>query len=204
MKTFAKKFAFLTACFGLVQGVAAKPLVIYFSQPEQVELKGVDAVSGASALLKNGTAYGSNQYVASYIAEKTGADLFRIETVQDYPTAHQQLLDFAQNEQRQNIKPALRALPNLTDYDTVFIGYPIWWYKMPMPLYSLFEQVDFSGKKLIPFTVHGGSRFSDSLREIPRLQPNAELIKEGLAISRDDIGDSDLEQRIDKWLSTLD
>jgi flavodoxin len=70
-------------------------------------------------------------------------------------------------------------------------------------MYSFFEQHDFSGKTLIPFTTHGGSRFSDSLREIKRLQPNAQLITQGLAISRDDVTDDDTPTEIINWLNTL-
>ena len=71
---------------------------------------------------------------------------------------------------------------NLVDYDRIFVGYPSWWYKMPMVMYGFFEQHDLIGKMLTPFTTHGGSRFSDSLREIKRLLPNAQLVTQCLAI----------------------
>ncbi|MDG2960304.1 flavodoxin [Bisgaard Taxon 10/6] len=182
----------------------AKTLILYFSQPENVALnQEVDGVSGASALLRNNQVLGSNQYIAQIIQQQTGGDLLRIETVQPYPAEHQPLLDFAQEEQRQNIRPKLKTLPDLSGYDTVFVGYPIWWYQMPMPLYSLFEQVDFSGKTVIPFTVHGGSRFSNSLKEIKRLQPNAKLITKGLAISRDDVNEQSTVEKTVEWVKML-
>lgn len=181
----------------------SRTLILYFSQPEDVELKGADAVSGASVLLRNNQVTGSNQYIAQIIGQQTGGDLFRIETVQNYPTAHQPLLDFAQAEQRRNHKPELKMQPDLSKYDTVFVGYPIWWYQMPMPLYSLFEQNDFTGKKVIPFTVHGGSRFSNSLKEIKRLQPNADLSSNGLAISRDDINEQSTLNKTVEWVKSL-
>ena len=87
-------------------------------------------------------------------------------------------MDYAQNEQRQNIKPDLKALPNLDGVDTVFLVYPIWWYKAPMAWYSLIEQTDFSGKTIVPVVGHGGSRFSGTDRELKKLAPNA-IVKDG-------------------------
>lgn len=212
LRSFVQKFfVFLTlvaASFSALSGQpnpnAQRILIVYFSQPESVNLDGVDAVSGASVLLKNGERLGNNQYVAQIIQRQTGGDLFRIETVHGYPTQHDPLLKYAEKEQQDNVYPALKAkVENLADYDTIFIGYPIWWYKMPMPLYSFFDQHDLSGKTVIPFTVHGGSRFSDSLREIKRLEPGANLITQGLAISRDDVADNDTEANIANWLKRL-
>lgn len=179
-------------------------LVVYFSQPENVSLDGVDAVSGASILEKNGERSGSTQYIAKLIQQQTGADLFRIETVQPYPTQHAPLLEYAEQEQKAGARPVLKSkIENLAAVETIFIGYPIWWYKMPMVMYSFFEQYDLSGKTLIPFTTHGGSRFSDSLREIKRLQPNAKLISKGLAISRDDVADDDIPEEVIDWIKQL-
>lgn len=183
---------------------ARRVLIVYFSQPEDVKLEGVDGVSGASILQKNGEVLGSTQYVAQIIQEETGGDLFRIETVKPYPRQHDPLLKYAEQEVKEGGRPEMREkIQNLADYDQIFIGYPIWWYKMPMVMYSFFEQHDFSGKNLIPFTTHGGSRFSDSLREIKRLQPNAQLVTQGLAISRNDVTDDDTPKEIINWLNTL-
>lgn len=188
-----------------VNAQASRILVVYFSQPENASLAGVDGVSGASLLQKNGTTMGSNAWIAQLIQSQTNATLFRIETVNPYPTEHQPLLDFAENEQRQGTRPQIKSrIEDFASYDTVFVGYPIWWYKMPMVMYSFFEQYDFSGKKIIPFTVHGGSRFADSLSEIKRLQPNANLVTAGLAISRSDILDSDIPDIVFQWLTKLD
>ncbi|MBK0678719.1 flavodoxin [Klebsiella oxytoca] len=203
---------FLAIATGSIDAIASSPaaegktriLVAYFSQPEDVELKGVDGVSGASLLQKNNTKMGSTQYIAQLIQQQTTADIFRIETVKPYPVQHDALLKYAEKEQKDGVRPPLKEkINNLDDYDIVFIGYPIWWYKMPMAMYSFFEQQSFNGKTIIPFTTHGGSRFSDSLREIKRIQPDARLITKGLAISRDDVVDKDIPQQIANWLQTL-
>ncbi|WP_114194439.1 flavodoxin [Edaphovirga cremea] len=197
-------FSSLSALAEAADNNARRILIVYFSQPEEVKLDGVDGVSGASILQKNSVVMGSTQYVAQIIQKETGGDLFRIETVKPYPRQHDPLLKYAERELKDGVRPVLKAkIQNLADYDQIFIGYPIWWYKMPMVMYSFFEQHDFSGKTLIPFTTHGGSRFSDSLREIKRLQPNAQLLMQGLAISRDDVTDDDTPKEIIDWLNTL-
>lgn len=183
---------------------AQRTLIVYFSQPEDVTPDDVDGASGASVLQKNGKVSGSTQYIAQIIQQQTGGELFRIETVNTYPLQHEPLIRYAEKEQQDNARPVLKAkIENLADYDTVFIGYPIWWYKMPMVLYSFLEQHDLSGKTIIPFTTHGGSRFSDSISEIKRLQPNARLITQGLAISRDDIADDDTVTDVTDWINEL-
>lgn len=95
------------------------------------------------------------------------------------------------------------AVENLNDYDTVFIGYPIWWADIPTPLYTFFEQADFSGKRIIPFSTHGGSRFSSTIATISELAPEAEVETEDvLTISRDEIADS--ENQVIDWLNDLE
>lgn len=82
----------------------AKNLIIYFSQPESYTAEQlVDGVSGASKLIKNGEMLGANEYLAKEIQKTAGGELFRLETVKPYPTTHQPLLDYAQNEQRQTL-----------------------------------------------------------------------------------------------------
>ena len=91
-------------------------------------------------------------------------------------------------------------MPALNDYDTIFIGYPIWWSDMPMILYSFFDQYDFSGKTIIPFSTHGGSSFAGTPSTIQRLEPNAKML-DGLTISRNRIQDA--EQEIVNWVNGL-
>ena len=197
------KIALFSAALLTTSMVQAKSLIIYFSQPESYTAEQlVDGVSGASKLIKNGEMLGANEYLAKEIQKNTGAELFRLETVQSYPITHQPLLDFAQNEQRQNIKPALKSLPNLADVDTVFLVYPIWWYQMPMPLYSLLEQVDFSGKNIVPVVGHGGSRLGGTDKDIQQLQPQAK-VKKGFEayLHKTVIAEPEVEKRLAKFLT---
>lgn len=182
----------------------SRTLVIYFSQPEEMKPDAVDGFSGASVLQKYAPETGSTQFVAQLIQKQTHGDLFRIETATPYPRQHDALLRVAEKEQQTNARPSLKTpLPDLSDYDIIYVGYPIWWYTMPMVIYSLFEQNDFAGKTVIPFTTHGGSRLADSLRQIVRMQPQARLVSRALSISRNDVSGPDVPAQVEQWVKQV-
>ena len=175
-------------------------LIAYFSVPET---DGMDAVSGASRVVVDGEVLGNNQYIAQLIQQETGGDLFRIETVQEYPGSHDALLDFAYNELTENARPELSTqIENLDSYDVIFLGYPNWNSDLPMPLYTFLEQYDFSGKTIVPFTAHGGSGFSRTIGTIQELQPNATVVQDGFAISRNNVPDA--QEDVADWIAGLD
>lgn len=166
-------------------------LIAYFSIPEDVDPDGADAVSGASIVVRDGEALGNTQYVAQIIQETIGGGLFRIETVQQYPLDHDPLVDQASDEKAAAARPELSThIENLEQYDTILIGYPNWWADLPMPLYTFLEEYDFSGKTIIPFVTHGGSRASRTVETIAQLQPNAVVWDDPLVLSRNDVADS--------------
>ncbi len=166
-------------------------LIAYFSVPEDVDTEGVDAVAGASVVVREGEVLGNTEYMAGIIQQTVGGDLFRIETVEDYPLDHDALVDFAAEEQDAGARPELAGeIEDLGQYDTIFLGYPNWWGDMPMALYTFLESYDLSGKTVIPFCPHGGSRFSRTVETIAELQPDAAVSGKGLAISRNEVADS--------------
>lgn len=102
-------------------------LIAYFSMPEDVDTSDVDAVSSASVVVKDGEVQGNTEYVAKIIQETVGGELFRIETVQDYPLDHDTLIDQAAEEQEENLRPELKNhIENLERYDTIILGFPNW------------------------------------------------------------------------------
>ncbi|MBQ7824270.1 MAG: flavodoxin [Bacteroidaceae bacterium] len=181
-----------------VQSIRRKALVVYFSVPET---DGVDASSGASRIIANGKVMGNTQYIASVISEVTGSDLFEIKTVHTYPGSHKALIDTAKIEINNKARPKLAThIKNLNDYDTIFAGFPNWWYDMPMPLYSFFDEYDFSGKTIIPFCTHGGSRFSGAIKTIRKLEPKAS-VSDGYSIPRDRV--SEAKPDVLNWLKRI-
>ena len=174
-------------------------LVAYFSVPET---DGVDTVAGASRVVVDGQVLGNCQYVAQLISEATGGEMFRIETVREYPGSHDPLLEFAYNERAEDARPELvTQIENLDSYDVIFLGYPNWNADLPMPLYTFLESYDFSGKTIIPFTTHGGSGFSRTIQTIRDLQPNATVEENGLSISRNSVPEA--ESDVTEWISGL-
>ena len=175
-------------------------LIAYFSVPES---DGTDAVAGASRVVtEDGQVLGNNEYIAQLIRQETGGDLFAIETVQEYPGSHDALLDFAYNEMTEDARPELASqIENLDAYDTIFLGYPNWNSDLPMPLYTFLEEYDLSGKTIIPFTTHGGSGFSQTIGTIEELRPGAEVVQDGLSISRNSVPQA--QSDVSEWVSGL-
>ena len=177
-------------------------LIAYFSVPEDIDTDGIDADAGASIVVKDGQVMGNLEYMADVLQQTVGGDLFRIETVEEYPLDHDPLVDQAAVEQDEEARPELSVqIENPDQYDTILLGYPNWWGDMPMPLYTFLEEYDFSGKTIIPFTAHGGSGFSDTVSTISELQPSAEVSSEGLSISRNAVADA--EDEISSWAAGL-
>ena len=173
-------------------------LIAYFTVPES---DGVDTVARASRIVTDGELLGNHQYIAGLIQQSIGGDMFAIETVQEYP-ARPDLMDLAADEKSQNARPELsNQIENLENYDVIFLGYPNWNADLPMPLYTFLEEYDFSGKTIIPFVVHGGSGFSNTIRTIANLQPNATVITDGLSISRDSVANA--EDDVRDWVQSF-
>ena len=185
-----------------IESTDSRILIAYFSMPEDVNISGVDAVASASIVVRDGERQGNTEFVAKRIQETVGGDLFRIETVQDYPLDHDPLVDQAADEQDESLRPELAGhIENMEQYDTVILGYPNWWGDLPMPIYTFLEEYDFSGKAIIPFVTHGGSGFSDTRNTISELQPGADISENTLSLSRNDVAESEAEIR--QWSESL-
>lgn len=185
-----------------IESTDSNVLIAYFSMPEDVDISGVDAVSCASIVVRDEEQQGNTEYAAKIIQETVGGNLFRIETVQDYPLDHDSLVDQAADEKDESLRPELAGhIENMEQYDTVILGYPNWWGDLPMPVYTFLEGYDFSGKTIIPFVTHGGSGFSDTRNTISGLQPGADISENTLSLSRNDVAESEAEIR--QWAESL-
>ena len=164
-------------------------LIAYFTAAEN---SGVDAEASASYSEVDGEAKGRMEALAEMIQAETGGDLFSIQTEEVYPA----------EEQDEDARPELSThIENLDNYDTIFIGYPNWWADLPMPLYTFFEEYDFSGKTIIPFNSHNGSRFSNTISTIQELEPEATVIEDGFTINERQVPDAAGE--IADWLDEI-
>ena len=125
---------------------------------------------------------GNTAKLAKVIAAQTGAELFEIVPVVDYPQSYDECLEVATAEQRDGARPEyVGEVENWDQYDTVFIGYPIWWGEIPNIVYTFMEGHDFAGKTVIPFNTHEGSGQAHSQRDIEKTLPDATVLQ-GLAV----------------------
>ena len=171
-------------------------------EPENPEEPGEDpeTPNGDSKIL---VAYfswgGTTQRMAEEIARQTGADIFRIEPVVPYPTDYTECTEVAQEEKNNNARPAIAdEVENWEQYDTVFIGCPVWWWTTPMIICTFAESYDFEGKTVVPFCTYASTYRDETLARIVELTPAADhLTGEGLTSGRIN------EQNISLWLNGI-
>lgn len=146
---------------------------------------------------------GNTQKLAKEVSDQVGGDFRRIETVKPYPEGDE-LYDYTKLEQDNDERPEIKDLNiDMSQYDTVFIGYPIWWYTYPQAILSFFDNYDVSNKTIIPFVTHGRSAMSgteDDMREY--LKDKNVTVLDGLAVSRTDI-EADQQKTVSDWLKNL-
>lgn len=173
-------------------------LVAYFSWAENAVLSGeVDAVSSPSV-----TAPGNVQQLAGWVQEETGADLFSIRVTDPYPSDWDSCLDRANQERGDDARPALvENIADLSQYDTVFLGYPNWWYGVPMALLTFLESNDFSGKQVYLFCSHGTGGLASSVEIIAEAIPNANISDNIFDCYEEDAASSQAD--IQSWVSGL-
>ena len=141
---------------------------------------------------------GNTQKLAQIIAADTGADIYRILPVKAYPEDCREVVSQAKAELENNSRPEIHMkLQDLGSYDNIFLGFPIWWHTMPMPVFTFLEKYDLSGKTIIPFATHEGSAFGRSLEDIRRAAPGARLL-EGLEVRGSRVSAS--EKQVISWL----
>jgi len=153
-------------------GPNEKVLIAFFSRP------GKNYVNGNIADLP----VGNTEIVAKKILEITGGDLFRIESVDMYPSDYEACTEIAKRELNSSARPKLaRRLEGTDTYDVIFLGFPNWWGTMPMPVFTFLEENDLSGKTIVPFCTHEGSGMGRSVTDIKKMCPRSTVLN-GLAI----------------------
>lgn len=197
-----KKFLLFLAMFGILFSVPinsafaaenhGKILIAYFSRTGEE--------NGVGHIQK-----GNTHIIAEIIAEKVGGNLYEIKPVKDYPINFNECKEVASKEKATKARPAIVGdIGNFDQYDTIFIGYPIWYGDMPMAVYTFLEKYNFDGKKIIPFCTHAGSGLSSTDQQITLACPNAKLLQ-GFEISgvtaQKNFSESD--KKVSAWLKKI-
>ena len=144
---------------------------------------------------------GNTKIVADYITEIIGADQFEIATSKYDGMAYTPLCDLAKEEQRNNeLPPYDGTAPDLSGYDTVFIGGPVWWGTYPQVMFTLFKDINLDGKTVIPFTTHEGSGLGRCVSDVKKAFPKAD-VKQGFSMYGHDVRTG--KSTVEKWLKGL-
>lgn len=144
---------------------------------------------------------GHTKEIADKIQTMTNADIFELDTAEPFPTGAK--LHLAVKDQLKTKKyPALKRLPDLTGYDVVFIGAPVWWYTAATPVLSFLEQTDFQGKKVAFFSTQGSNR-GTFLTDVSALAKNAQILPDASFNNMGKKYDQAVSAKIAAWINGL-
>lgn len=159
------------------------------------------SATGTKSLVIYFSLSGNTRIVAEQIARAAGADLLKIVPEKPYPTEYRACVDQAKKEIDAGFRPAVSTpIPDLSSYDTIFVGSPCWWYTIAPPVATFLEACDLSGKTLAPFMTHEGSRMGRTLDDLRKLCPTA-TITEGLPVRGSAVDSAAPE--VEKWLKKI-
>lgn len=186
---------FLVLCLSVT--AYAKPLVMYFSWGE-FQKADVDAATSASVLVSGGEKYGYTELLAKQIAESTGSELWRIEPEKAYPAKYDPTTDVVMDELKKGIVRKVKGAPDFSNYDTIFVGVPVWWHTAPTLVtnFLLEHEKELAGKTVIPFVSYWARYQKETLAALVEATPSAEH-KEGYATDKPN------RSSINSWLKRI-
>lgn len=184
-------FALVFSAFACPAFADSKVLVVVFSRADE---------NYSVGYIKTG----NTKIIADFIAESTGADVFEIVPVKAYPADYNSAIAVAKKELGDNARPEIKSDIDISKYDTIFLGYPIWWGDLPMPVYTFIEAHDFANKRVIPFCTHEGSGVSGTDAKLKGILKNA-TVEKAFALrgaTAQNARDA-AKQSVNNWLKTL-
>lgn len=167
-----------------------KTLVVYFSHPGENYNVGIVEV-------------GNTELLAKEIVAKTGAEEFKIVPSIAYPEGYQEAIEKATEEMKAGARPKYNGDIDITNYNTIFFDYPIWWGDMPMIVYNFIEKNEWNGKTVIPFNTHEGSGNSGTYDILKEKMKGASLKGDGFNMPGSTARKSDGIKKLDIWLESL-
>ena len=170
----------------------AKILTVFYSLKGETIAPGMKIVN----LEKGHTAA-----AAEFIQKAVGGDLFELETVKTYVEDHMKMIYEAKEELEKGIRPELKSYPDLSGYDTIFLGFPNWWNTLPMPVFGFLEHYDWSGKRIIPFVTSGGGGFGKSVEDLKKTCTGAAVEENGGEFLGHEVETS--EEAISAWAKSV-
>ena len=170
-----------------------KILIAYFSRADENYNVGTVKVGNTEIMAG---------YIKDYLSSK--ADTFKIEPKSPYPTNYEECKEVASVEKSNNTRPKFKGdVENISQYDTIFIGYPIWCGDLPMIINTFLEKYDLSGKTIIPFNTHEGSGDSGTYKTIKNKLKSSNVNTNGLAIQGKETRKDSAKTTVENWLKDL-
>ncbi len=150
---------------------------------------------------------GHLESMAGWIADETGGDLYRVTAKEEYPQNYNETADRAKKEQDDGVRPEINVdltQEQIDGYDVIFFGFPVWWYDLPMSMWTFLESYDFSGKTIIPFFSHeGSSNGANALPTVESLAKGATVYSQSaLSIRGGSVASSENEVR--EWVRSFE
>lgn len=139
---------------------------------------------------------GNTKRVADAISELTNAAQFEIRADKDYNMSYKDLINIATKEANNNDFPTYKGeIKNIDQYDTIYVGGPVWWGTYPRVIFTFFRDYDLNGKTLIPFTTHEGSGLGNADSDLKRIYPKANILN-GFSIFGHECQKSDIKDKV--------
>ena len=145
---------------------------------------------------------GNTKQIAENIAGKTNADLFEIKTSDKIKLGLPFYLEIKKQLNSKNYQKIEDEMPDFTKYDTIFVGFPVWWYTIATPVLAFLQKADFSDKKVIPFSTQG-SNYGTAFADFKNMAKNAK-IGEGASFNNVNAKyDKAVDNKINDWLNNI-
>lgn len=177
-------------------------LIAYFTWADNTHVDNsdsidVDATTSASVLPP-----GNAAKIADWIKQRVGGDLFSITVKEPYSSDYDECLNRAAEEKAANVRPELaNHVENMEQYDVIFLGFPNWWYTVPMAIHTFLEEYDLSGKTVIPFCTHGTGGLASTIQDIKKDLPQDVTLLDPIGVYRPDVDSS--QDEVNKWLDGM-
>lgn len=179
-----------------------KILIAYFSRYGNTDFDDdVDAASSASIVIDNDEKYGTTEYLANMIKQVVGGDVYLIEAKEKYTADFGKLRDKNHKEMAEDYLPTLKQTDlDISEYSTIFIGYPVWATDVPQAVLSFLNEYDLSDKTVIPFCTHDGYGAGSSYQSIASASHSKNTL-DGLAVESSDVFDT--QDKVNSWLNSI-
>ena len=164
-----------------------KSLIIYFSRADE------NYFGGEMRYVEKG----NTEVIAEYIKDIVGADMFKVEPLNPYPADYMKCIEEAKVRTREHNAPIKENVPDISPYEVIYVGSPIYWGGMPEELFTALKGLDFNGKIIRPFTTHEGSGLSGVPRQLKEICEGAEVL-DGLAITGSQVNNS--KSKVEDWI----